>query len=39
MGENGWDSLFAQESEKPYSAGLQAFVAGKRTGQDPLAVR
>ena len=31
MSENGWDSLFAQESKKPYWAGLQTFVAGERT--------
>jgi uracil-DNA glycosylase len=31
MSENGWDSLFAQESRKPYWAGLQTFVAGERT--------
>jgi hypothetical protein len=32
MSENGWDSLFAQESKKPYWAGLQTFVAGSAHG-------
>ena len=31
MSENGWDSLFEQESNKPYWAALQTFVAGERT--------
>jgi uracil-DNA glycosylase len=30
MSENRWDSLFGQESEKPYWADLQTFVAGER---------